>query len=546
MGLTTPRMNFPALRPTSDRSPPCPRVSRLTPAGIIRTLAVFWLAGFGWAQVHAQMGTTPPTPPGQRPPELGSLGDNVYWSGAMYGSPNSPQSLDPVFLPALLPVLGEERPANPVPLAANYPREFAGEPFFMAYANLAARDQLSAKRSERIARYRTARLILLTELREQLTRTTDAAAETRERALAGLAATQTSRLLELEVEAEEIRDDLTRREAFKIIASDIGDLPSRTEATERSAALATLRLLLSAAHFRDGFSSDQRRLLEEMAQETLLTLQPEPEASSPRAVFFWPAGARIPAPKNLAPEVAAQFVDFQRRKAALKNELRATLDRGETHILNLDRSEAYAKLATTQTRPFAELEALAEQLRPALAALAGTGASAVNELPADLANQVASIVERKAALQRELYSALMKFRRELPDDQVELIRQSGGIAISVLTEKGNRRTREAVLARILAFNEDISSRFKVLATDRDAMRTALARYQATVPGAKADVSVDRLAADFLAAYNARGFRNSQREYADAVFAPGLSPAQRRLLLRAVGTEFLHERAPAAP
>lgn len=365
-----------------------------------RVLTAGLLAGFAALGATAQEVTSsdgaviiqqysgPPSPPQtspmERPANLPSLGDQSFWrEGTTIMNVRIPRAPGPYFLPPLLPVLGTMPPADPRPLAANYPREFAGEPFFMAYGNLAANNQLSAKRAARINRYRVARLTLLTELREQLSRGRDTST---------LAAAQTPRLLELEAEAEQIRHELTRVELFATPADDIGRMAANQGDFNNSpsvfipatfhlgrrlttrqdprfgSALASLRQLLSAAHFQNGFSPDQRRLLEEMALEAQLVIQPEPEVPGPAPIFFWPAGVRILTPAGLPPGAAAGFAEFQRRKAALKDELRAALDRENARLFNIDETEARARLAAAQAPRFAELEALADQLRPALAA----------------------------------------------------------------------------------------------------------------------------------------------------------------------------------
>jgi len=451
---------------------------------------------------------------------------------------------DPFFLPALLPVLGDARPANRELLAEGYPRESAGEPYFMAEGNLAAQNLLSAKRAENIASYRTARLTLLTELRAELERGPEVSAAVRARALADLAAAQTPRLLELESEAEQIRHDLTHVELLKVTADDIGKLVPIDEDPKLKERLAALRLILSAAHFRDGFSPDQRRLLEEMAQELRLTLEPRLAAS--RSVFFWPAGARIPTPTGLTPGMAEKFEEFQRRKAALKDDLRAALERERNQVFNFDHTEDFVQLAAAQAPRFAELDALADQLRPALAALTDAGDTLATHLPDDLARQVAALAERTSTLQREMYAQLAEFRHALPDDRLELTRQGTGLAIIVTTNKDTPSNRDLVLARINDFNEELSGRFTALATVRDRVRDALARYQATAPNAKPGMTVDRFAADFLAAQRAREYRNRQRDYATAVLAPGLSPAQRRLLLAAATADSVQENPSPAP
>ncbi|MEO6995388.1 MAG: hypothetical protein ABI273_17415 [Lacunisphaera sp.] len=561
---------------------------------VVRRVLPAVLVGIAVARAGAQQSATvnsgggvvfpysgPPAPVQPRPEtydngrSLGPDGGRPYsHSTDIYPNEPNPYSTfgrrlpGPFFLPAVLPVLGTALSSNPRPLAAGYPREFAGETFFMAYGNLVSNNRLSAKRAELIARYRTARLSLLAELREQLSRVHDVSAEARQRDLAGLAANQTPRLRELEADAEKIRHDLTHVELFSTTADDIGDLPSNTEfeaaafagkvvppvnglgdllprheTPERNAALSSLRLILSAAYFRDGFSLEQRQLLEEMAIELTLVIGPGSDAGGPASVFFWPAGARIPIPVGLSPEAAAKFEEFQRRKATLKDELRAVLTRGENHIFNVDNTAAYAQLATTQAPRFAELDALADQIRPALAALADAVARSTDKLPADLAHQVAAIAERKAALQREMFTRLNEFRQALPAEHVELIHQNSGLAIAVTTGNGSGPTHEAILARITAFNGETSSRFKTLAADYDRVRIALARFQATAREVKPGVTVDQLAVDFLNAYTVRESRYRQRDYAAAVLASGLSPAQRRLLLSAADADLLEPALP---
>ena len=537
----------------------------------VRVLAAVMLGAFAGAGALAQQSggsvnvissySGPPPQAAQPPPENFAFGPSLGPSGrppssdefSISGTFNywrSRQSIGPFFLPVLLPVLGATTPPRPVVLAASYPRAFADEPFFMAYGNLAARHLLSAKRAERIARYQSDRFALLAELRGQLSRNQDAPNEARGRALADLAATQTPRLLELEDEAEQIRYDLTHFGVFKTIADDIGDMSPGYDRTESGAAAASLRLLLSAAHFRDGLSPDQRRLLGEMAQETQLIIEPESDASSPANVFFWPAGARIRVPAGLPPATAATFEEFQRRKAALKDELRAALVREDSHTFIIDRTEAYARLAAAQAPRFAELDALADQIRPALAALPDTGTLSVTELPGDLARQVAVMVERKAALQRELYARLNEFRRELANDRVDLVMQESVPALAVkpvtVREAPDRPDRAAVLERVEAANAGFAAQATALNAEMKTVHAALARYQATAPGARPGLTVDQVAVDFLTAYKAREYRNRQRDYAAAVLAPGLSPAQRRLLLTAAHADLLGERLPSAP
>jgi hypothetical protein len=526
-----------------------------SPTRIALMHAVILLAGFAATNASAQqntdgvaynISTTPAPPPTYHPlPPPPHLSDGGFlpgfWNNERVGGRSALQFerlYGPLFFPALLPVLGSIPPSRPGHLATDYPRALAGEPFFMAYGILAANNRLPVDSAERIARYRSARLALLTELRALLRHEPGASPGSSEHALANLAAIQTSRLLELEAEAEQNRYELTQVEALKATADDIGKWVPDEKNSKLDEALASSRLTLSAAHFRNGFSSDQRHLLEEMALETQLAVEPESGPTERASVFFWPAGARIPEPVGLPPEAAARFEEFRRRKAALKNELRVTLAREESRLFNIDSTGTFARLAAAQAPRFAELDTLADQLRPALAALADVRTNPAAEFPPALARQVVTVVDHKDALQREVHVQLAEFRRELPAERLKLVRQGSGLAIAIVTDSGFSRNRESVLARIETFNAEIATQFEAYATKRAAVRAAIARHQASVPGAKPGITVDQLATDFLSAYNAREYRNQQRDYAAAVFASGLSPAQRRLLLAAVAADSL--------
>ena len=521
--------------PTMNPSPVLP----VTRPSALRLLAAALFSGFAVA-APAQVYEVPVRETADSGPSLGPSGRPPPSSANIYSAePNRvvQPPIDAYFLPPLLPVVGVAAPAPRKPLVRNYPREAVGEPFFMAYGNLAAQNLLSDQRADRLVSYRTARQTLLTELHVELERGPEVAAEARARALAGLAAIQTPRLLELEAEAEQIRHELTHTGILKPAADDIGNLVPTDEKPELKDVLADIRMILSAAHFRAGFSSDQRRLLEEMAQEIRLTIEPEP-IGSPIGVFFWPAGARIPMPSGLPPEAAGRFAEFQQRKAALKDELRAALERDRRQLFNIDNTPTFERLAAAQAPRFAELDTLADQIRPALATLSAAGDRLVTGIPADLAQQIISLADRTAALQGELRDRLAEFRTRLPDDRLALTPRGDGLAITVETNHATPGNRELVLAHLNEFNDELAARFTALAAVRDRVRDAITRYLAKAPGAKPGQTPDRFAADFLAAHRAGEYLNRQRDYAAAVFAPGLSPAQRRLLLAAAATDSL--------
>lgn len=458
----------------------------------------------------------------------------------------------PFAIPPVPPVLGE--PLDPhnltTRLPSYYPRSLAlhvGQPYYMAYGNLLLRDLLSVRRTDQIEHHRTTGLQLLDELREQLSRLPNAPADVRTRILADFALFQNPRLVQWEAEAEAIRRDLTLPGVLRTTADDPGLMPTAPGQPDPTEAQVLARAALSAAHFQDGLSPDQRRLLEEISLEARLSDGSAPATATP-GVFFWPAGARIPPPASLPPEIAARWDEFQRLKAGLKEELRA-LTRQQGFLFTNRRTEAYARLAADQAPRFAALEALADAIRPGLATRPGADQPAASNLPEDLTRRVGEIIARRTDLQRELGVRLKQFRSELPKDRVELVRQNNGLAITLASPEGtgsSGKTRADALARMQAINADLAAQYAALAADRDAVRTAIQRYQDSVPGEKPGLSVDQMAANFLQAYHEREALTRHRDYAAAVLTPGLSPAQRRLLFAAARADFIKERLAPAP
>jgi hypothetical protein len=165
-----------------------------------------------------------------------------------------------------------------------------------------------------------------------------------------------------------------------------------------------------------------------------------------------------------------------------------------------------------------------------------------------------------------------EFRLELPTDNVELVSQNEKVSIVVTpnkskedrprpnqdvarsrnldflsdTESKPRPDRDAVVARLNTYSESLPQRFTALATEFQALRAEISRYQAALPQAKTSANVDELVAHFVKSYKVQELWNRYSDYRTAVLLPGLSPAQRRLLFNAVQVDLFKELYSISP
>lgn len=462
------------------------------------------------------------------------------------GPPTGLESRRTVFPPPAPPVLGDEPILAPWPQPANYPSDlaaFVGDTFYLPYYALQLGTPQS-RRLQRIAAYQARRGELLADLRSQLDGFRDLAGPARSTALTELAARQAAALKALEQEEEAVRADLTASGLFRstvdgatVTLARPGPEPGTAQPLPPE-----VQKLLHAAQFHEGFSTPQRQLLLEMAFE--LTT-PAPDGSQP-VVFFWPATSRLRLTAQFPAALTPALDDLQRRKNELKAELRATVT-DESYIFVGTRTGWYQRLAETQAPRFAEIDALAERIRTELAAAGYLAEPPPTRLPDDLSRRVGETVARKAALQRELNLRLKAFRDELTSDRVELRRQGNGLAIVVVPVKNGTvrppANRAAVLAGLQALNNDFAHRFNVVAAELAALRDEIDRHNDTLRRPDA-VTVESLAADFKRSFAAQEMGLRFRDYRRAVLEPGLSAAQRRLLLKGALAEFERARRAA--
>lgn len=446
----------------------------------------------------------------------------------------------PIFFPPTPPPLGRALPPTPPAegrLAA--PAELAAhvnEPFYPQLATRLATRNLPARLRDRVEAYRARKAALAEELRAELVRTQPLPAPERAVALGGLAGRQREPLRALEAEAEDLRRDL------QVGDQTWGALRQwRLGNDERRgfSPLEIAQVMRSYAFYQNGLLPAQRRLLREIALE----LQAAGETAEAAAVnqphlFFPPEPARVLPPDDLPPDVATRLATYQTRKAALKKELFDAVHAHDGQAFPWLRGNTMSALARRQEAPLAELEALAEEIRQGLAGNPDPAPLAERTpLPPVLQERVAALLREVAAAQQSAVTrieALLAGARDLPV-QTNYRFDAEGIRFVVVplrSERGAKPAPADTPARITALREGIGAvaedygrRLAGFINERDAIRTEAG---ALLQLGRAD-RLDQALQTAMRVANARETLEVYRDYRTALFAPGLSPEQRRLL-----------------
>lgn len=428
--------------------------------------------------------------------------------------------LMPVYFPSPPPVLDAELP--PVPVIRDklwsdlIPH--SNELFFAPLSTRLSENDLNRRHRQRLDAHLASRQAALVELQAALEAVYPDAA-TRRAALAALALKQEPVLAGLTTNADVLRHDLYR--GGLLLASGDWNLyrnwrlgEEDSKRTPQELLYDEFSVLRAAIYYQEGLAAEQRHLLREVTIELAEALgDREPTAlgdsfEPEQVLFFLPHGVRLRLPGDLPPALTADIAAFTAAKTALKRELREALFRLDRESAG-KREDTLRDLATRQAAGFAQLEAMAEKLRPALAALPTVAQSATRPgLPAALAARIDAYLREKADLQRAA-------RRQTEEPT---------------PESGNRRNRSTSTREALAdFEEKNRTRFTALAAEARAIREEVARHAAAAGGDNPARSVDALLADFTKAFQHQQLQSLYRHYRAAVFEPGLSPGQRQLL-----------------
>jgi hypothetical protein len=419
--------------------------------------------------------------------------------------------LDLVFFPPSPPLLssvpaavdpGDLRLAAPAELAP-----FVNEPFYAPLsAHLASpnpHDWLADRQKQQLEAYRASKGALQAELLARLYTLRDVDAASRRQALEQFAREQTPRLVELENRAEQLRTDL-------IGDGNEGNAGGQGISDRPGAPAEEMR---AAVFYGSGLSPAQRRLLREIVVETD---EGAPREASPgldgRWIFFSPETARVQLPPALPAELAAKVDAYENLKNTLKSELRAALgESGRSYVIS-SRAQQLAALAERQEPRFASLEQLAEEIRGRLQGLIADPLHAprLPSLSPELEERIAAYRKAKLDLQKALLAKVQEVTgREATDSAA---------------------VQDKVQQAIAAFTRENSLRYAALEKAKEEIRSDLAHVAAAHPnGSGIDQSADRLLKNFTDSLQQHELWRLYYEYRIAVFEPGLSPEQRRLL-----------------
>ncbi len=432
---------------------------------------------------------------------------------------------DLVFLPPLPPALFESAPD---PAALEYPAplaDCAGESFFMAYGSLRFRRLLQPRQEEHFARYVAERERLTAGLRAQLATSNSLPPAERRTALAAFAATQASALHALETEAESIRAELAPLGG--------GDaLLRRSEAIDpaQNPGLQDYFKAVHAAQFQDGWSLEQRHLLQSIAAVLQLGRDPAQPAGPG---FFLPALARFSWPETADVALTGERQRFDDLRRSLETELRQAVLGPNATVKNTRQASA---LAARQAAQFDELHQLAETIRLGLAGLPDPAEPAPSRFPPELVRQVGEAVSLKSAFQTECTRRVQALSRSLAPRKVKLVLREQ----QPVLESDPPVAAEDEAVALKSANEKLVGLHRELTEAMQAARDAIVRYSETREGENLP-AVGKLSAQ-LARLHAQ--QETWRRFADyraAVLTPGLSPAQRRLLFNAALRDLEKQR-----
>lgn len=265
--------------------------------------------------------------------------------GPRLSPPADTRGLSRIFFPPVPPRLrapfnlfdglGLGRPA-PAALAVH-----VNEPYYAPLSTRLDEGDLSPAESARLDTYLASKRAQQAELRRRIEALARADPDTRERLLTAFAAEQTPRLVELEAEADSIRQDLIRHSDnwYTYRTWRLGSTPFPGGETAMRAQVQVMR---AAPFYQKGLSPAQRRLLREIAiemegYERMPMRGIELAADANPLFFFSPDTARLRLPAVPPAELAALVSTYEEHKARLKQELRTVIYETDDALLGLIR-----------------------------------------------------------------------------------------------------------------------------------------------------------------------------------------------------------------
>ncbi len=288
----------------------------------------------------------------------------------------------------------------------------------------------------------------------------------------------------------------------------------------------------------------QRRLLREISLELAMAGEDAVAAQAAQPfMFFSPEPARVLLPDDLPADLAGKVAAYQTKKSALKKELYDAVYKSDSAMLSLLRQIALKSLAKKQAPQLAELEPLAEEIRSGLAALPSPTRrrTSTSPLPPILSARLDAVVRAGGALQKETMQKIEAVRAEIVDEPVALSYsfEGSGLKFTVTPRLGrfvrsdpNRPIADGIAARMRQVENtmaEIASEFGHRLADLVNESESIRADAAVALGQTNRRVIDAALAGARENSALKESEDAFNEYRFAVFEPGLSPEQRRLL-----------------
>jgi hypothetical protein len=420
------------------------------------------------------------------------------------------------------------------------------EPFYAPLSTRLSEQDLTKKLMTRLDSYRAKRTALQTELQQKIDSLKEATSSERTQQLADFSREQTPHIAELENAAEQLRSDLLRGGLVGLF-SGTGDWnQSRTWklgegwlAQPRDKNLVFEFLVVRAAVFyQDGLSPAQRRLLREVAMELQVEAFKPTDKAKPQAdealLYFSPETARIRITDDFPAELSTKIAAYQTEKSRLKTELRDTLYQYDSSS-SAKRAQMLKQLAETQATAFTALDVLADDIRTDLAALPKqAGPATAPAFPPELAARISAYHKEKLEMQKVFQAKLEEIRQRYAPESAGLRQKTtdDGKPTYQLEDTADQVPEESmqqIRTAIASLNKQNASHFADLNKEKELIRSEVARFAAAHRDTDGERSVQSLIRAFLDAKHDAEAWQPYEVYRTAVYQPGLSSEQRRLL-----------------
>ncbi len=461
-----------------------------------------------------------------------------------------------IFMPPMPPRLGAavEPPAfEPGQRNARRAPEglepYVDEVFYMPLATRLSEDGVNERMQRRLDSYLAAKLSLLNELHARIDAVSNESAAVREREFRILAEAQAPQLEALAEEAEEIRRDLIS--GTFLLQEDVDwngarrwRLGASSFHTEDDAVRAQIHTLLGVAYYEKDVLPEYRYLLREIAYE-IGELWNAPEGvtdalesgttiqtdTSP-LLFFSPHLSRVRLPATLPQSLLGRIADYEVEKSRIKKELVDVISTEDASIFGLTRSRAYRTMIEDHQQRLAGLEQMADEIRRELAAYPLPRPPAPPPVPPELGQRIEALIRERSESRGRLANMIEEVERIVSIERINTSRNAGGqqtLSVGMRSLTGDPSDVREANQIIGAFNQQTRLRNEQSARDMIAVRNELALLLGPLPEPELSNAINQVWDSYSNAMEELSLWVRYQDYRSAVFEPGLSAAQRRLL-----------------